>query len=308
MRIRNILLYNFGSYEGETIFDNLTTDDNKNIILIGGKNGAGKTTLFTAIRLCLYGHRSMGYKSINSYYNRAIVKFFNNNAKLRRPARSYIEMQIELSNGHEIDIYTLHREWLLDEILTEKHYISKNDVSLTEVEIADFEKYLLSLIPLELFNLYFFDGEKIADFFLEEGSNSRIKDAFLTLCGYDTFEIMRKNFKRVSAGKTNTTPDLNAYLVAKEALEHAKQEHNDLQARLKQCADELDFCESEITALDKAYHQGGGVSQEEWNQRLITIKEEEKKRESYNALIKRWANETIPFLMVRDQISAVKNK
>lgn len=308
MRIRNILLYNFGSYEGETIFDNLTTDDNKNIILIGGKNGAGKTTLFTAIRLCLYGHRSMGYKSINSYYNRAIVKFFNNNAKLRRPARSYIEMQIELSNGHEIDIYTLHREWLLDEILTEKHYISKNDVSLTEVEIADFEKYLLSLIPPELFNLYFFDGEKIADFFLEEGSNSRIKDAFLTLCGYDTFEIMRKNFKRVSAGKTNTTPDLNAYLVAKEALEHAKQEHNDLQARLKQCADELDFCESEITALDKAYHQGGGVSQEEWNQRLITIKEEEKKRESYNALIKRWANETIPFLMVRDQISAVKKQ
>lgn len=308
MRIRNILLYNFGSYEGETIFDNLTTDDNKNIILIGGKNGAGKTTLFTAIRLCLYGHRSMGYKSINSYYNRAIVKFFNNNAKLRRPARSYIEMQIELSNGHEIDIYTLHREWLLDEILTEKHYISKNDVSLTEVEIADFEKYLLSLIPPELFNLYFFDGEKIADFFLEEGSNSRIKDAFLTLCGYDTFEIMRKNFKRVSAGKTNTTPDLNAYLVAKEALEHAKQGHNDLQARLKQCADELDFCESEITALDKAYHQGGGVSQEEWNQRLITIKEEEKKRESYNALIKRWANETIPFLMVRDQISAVKKQ
>lgn len=308
MRIRNILLYNFGSYEGETIFDNLTTDDNKNIILIGGKNGAGKTTLFTAIRLCLYGHRSMGYKSINSYYNRAIVKFFNNNAKLRRPARSYIEMQIELSNGHEIDIYTLHREWLLDEILTEKHYISKNDVSLTEVEIADFEKYLLSLIPPELFNLYFFDGEKIADFFLEEGSNSRIKDAFLTLCGYDTFEIMRKNFKRVSAGKTNTTPDLNAYLVAKEALEHAKQEHNDLQAHLKQCADELDFCESEITALDKAYHQGGGVSQEEWNQRLITIKEEEKKRESYNALIKRWANETIPFLMVRDQISAVKKQ
>lgn len=308
MRIRNILLYNFGSYEGETIFDNLTTDDNKNIILIGGKNGAGKTTLFTAIRLCLYGHRSMGYKSINSYYNRAIVKFFNNNAKLRRPARSYIEMQIELSNGHEIDIYTLHREWLLDEILTEKHYISKNDVSLTEVEIADFEKYLLSLIPPELFNLYFFDGEKIADFFLEEGSNSRIKDAFLTLCGYDTFEIMRKNFKRVSAGKTNTTPDLNAYLVAKEALEHAKQEHIDLQARLKQCADELDFCESEITALDKAYHQGGGVSQEEWNRRLITIKEEEKKRESYNALIKRWANETIPFLMVRDQISAIKKQ
>ena len=60
MRIKSILLYNFGSYEGKTFFDTHTTNNGKNIILIGGKNGAGKTTLFTAIRLCLYGHKSMG--------------------------------------------------------------------------------------------------------------------------------------------------------------------------------------------------------------------------------------------------------
>ena len=53
----------------------------------------------------------------------------------------------------------------------------------------DFDNYLLNLIPPELFELYFFDGEQIADFFLEESNGGRIKNAFLTICGYDTFDI-----------------------------------------------------------------------------------------------------------------------
>ena len=67
MKIDNIILYNFGSYEGETVFETYTNENERNIILVGGKNGAGKTTLFTAMRLCLYGHMSMGYKNNNSF-------------------------------------------------------------------------------------------------------------------------------------------------------------------------------------------------------------------------------------------------
>ena len=72
MKINSIILENFGSYEGRTEF-NTREKYGKNIILIGGKNGAGKTTLFTAMRLCLYGFMSMGYKSANAYYSRAIA-------------------------------------------------------------------------------------------------------------------------------------------------------------------------------------------------------------------------------------------
>lgn len=308
MKINSILLHNFGSYEGETLFDMCSTADGKNIVLIGGKNGAGKTTLFTAMRVCLYGYMSMGYKNANAHYHRAIIKLINNTAKLHRPVSAHVEMQIGLSNGHEIDVYTLRRAWILGETLTEKFSVAKNEVALTEEAIGDFEKYLLTLIPPELFNLYFFDGEKIADFFLDEGSNARIKDAFLTLCGYDTFEIMRKNFKRVGASKTNGTPDLDEYLAAKEALEAAQQTQQELTSSLGKCIDEMDACEADLDALEKAYHQSGGVSQEEWNQKLLTIKEEEKKRETYNAVLKKLANEMIPFLMVRDQIAELKKQ
>ena len=217
-------------------------------------------------------------------------------------------MQIGLSNGHEIDVYTLRRSWILTDTLSESFTVAKNGILLSAEAIADFEKYLLSLIPPELFNLYFFDGEKIADFFLEEGSNARIKDAFLTLCGYDTFEIMRKNFKRIGSNKTHGSPNLDEYLAAKETLAAAQMTQQDLTARLKQCIDEMDTCEADIDALEKAYHQSGGVSQEEWNQKLFALKEEEKKRETYNAILRKWANEVIPFLMLRDQISALKKQ
>ena len=177
MKINNIKLINFGSYEGENVFDT-NGNDQRNIILIGGKNGAGKTTLFTAMRVCLYGYLSMGYKNANSYYTRAITKLINNSAKINKPASASVSMSIDLSNGRGLDQYILTRQWMLDDSITESFSIDKNGVLLESEEVADFEKYLLSLIPPELFNLYFFDGEKIADFFLDEVSNTRIKEAY----------------------------------------------------------------------------------------------------------------------------------
>lgn len=305
MKINNIILHNFGSYEGTTDFETRPCDG-RNIVLIGGKNGAGKTTLFTAMRLCLYGYKSMGYKNPNSFYNRAVVKLINNTAKITKPTTTFVTMCIELNNGQGMDSFLLTRKWELNESLIESFSVLKNGADLSADEIADFEKYVVSLIPPELFNLYFFDGEKIADFFMDEGSNTRIKDAFLMLCGYDTFDIMRKNFKRIRAGIPTSAPALDEYIVAKDALASAKSLYHDLTDRLKACVDAIADCEATLDAEEKEYHQKGGITEEEWNQKLYTLKEEEKKRETYNALLKKWANDVIPFIMLRKQILALK--
>lgn len=305
MKINNIILHNFGSYEGTTNFDTRPCDG-RNIVLIGGKNGAGKTTLFTAMRLCLYGYKSMGYKNPNSFYNRAVVKLVNNTAKITKPATAFVTMCVELNNGQGMDSFLLTRKWELNESLIETFSVLKNGADLSEDEIADFEKYVVSLIPPELFNLYFFDGEKIANFFMDEGSNTRIKEAFLTLCGYDTFDIMRKNFKRIRAGIPTSAPALDEYIVAKDALASAESLYHDLTDRLKACVDAIADCEATLDAEEKEYHQKGGITEEEWNQKLYTLKEEEKKRETYNTLLKKWANDVIPFIMLRKQILALK--
>ena len=248
----------------------------------------------------------MGYKNPNSFYNRAVIKLINNTAKITKPTTTFVTMCIELNNGQGMDSFLLTRKWELNESLIESFSVLKNGADLSADEIADFEKYVVSLIPPELFNLYFFDGEKIADFFMDEGSNTRIKDAFLTLCGYDTFDIMRKNFKRIRAGIPTSAPALDEYIVAKDALASAKSLYHDLTDRLKACVDAIADCEATLDAEEKEYHQKGGITEEEWNQKLYTLKEEEKKRETYNALLKKWANDVIPFIMLRKQILALK--
>ena len=308
MKINNIKLINFGSYEGENV---LVTNDNgqRNIVLIGGKNGAGKTTLFTAMRVCLYGYLSMGYKNANSYYTRAITKLINNSAKLNKPAIASVSMSIELNNGRELDQYILKRQWALDDYITESFSIEKNGVTLNSEEVADFEKYLLSLIPPELFNLYFFDGEKIADFFLNEGSNTRIKEAFLTLCGYDTFDIMRKNFKRICASGTSQKDTLlSAYIVAKESASTEEEKLDEAKVKLSECITAIENCDSDITALEKDYSNKGGITEEEWNQKLVLMKEEEHKRESWNNIIRKWANDIIPFIMISPVLEKVRTQ
>ena len=158
MIIRNIELNNFGSYEGISELD-FNAEDNKNIVLIGGKNGAGKTTLFTAIRLCIYGYRAFGYQSLNSFYNKTIIKLINNNAKLQEPTISYIKIRMLINNGQEFDEYTIRRSWTYEKnSIEETISILKNNVDLNEEEIFDFEKYIMQIIPPDLFDLYFFDG------------------------------------------------------------------------------------------------------------------------------------------------------
>lgn len=308
MRINRINLLNFGSYEGENSFET-NSNDNKNIVLIGGKNGAGKTTLFTAMRVCLYGFLSMGYKSANSYYNRAITKLINNNAKLNKPCTASVSLGIELPNGRGLDSYTITRKWILMDTLSEEFTVIKNDTLFCQEDVADFEKYLLSLIPPELFNLYFFDGERIADFFFNEGSNTRIKEAFLTLCGYDTFEIMRKNFKRISSSnKGDAHTSLKKYIEAKDSAQIEKEKFERIQASLFHCTSEIENCTADITSLDKNFKNSGGITQEEWNQKILSIKEEERKRENWNNELRKWANDIIPFIMVSPLLQKVKNQ
>ena len=308
MRIRKIRILNFGSYESENVFET-NTDSEQNIVLIGGKNGSGKTTLFTALRVCLYGHLSMGYKNANSYYHRAIIKLINNTAKTNKPCYAAITLYIDLNNGRGLDDYVITRKWTLADILTEELVVEKNSSLLGDEETADFENYLLALIPPELFNLYFFDGERIASFFLSEGSNTRIKEAFLTLCGYDTFEIMRKNFRRISnTGKGKTSEGLNTYLEAREKPQEEKERLEGIQYELNNCTTEIDNCCADITALDTAYANSGGITQEEWDQKIYTLKDEERKRESWNAVLKKWANDIIPFIMVAPLLEKIKRQ
>lgn len=308
MIINNLEVNNFGSYEGVNNFD-FNTDENKNIILIGGKNGAGKTTLFTAIRLCIYGYKAFGYQNINSYYNKNIIKLINNAAKLLEPIDAYVKIDISINNGQDLDNYIIQRGWnLAKNNLVENIVIYKNNILLNEEEIADFEKFIMQIIPPDLFDLYFFDGEKIADFFLEEGSKIRLKNAFLTLCGYDIFDIMNKNFKRILANSTQDNVIIKTFLELHEKVELDGKKLNKLKCQLLQNYSDVENIDSEIKHLDDIYKKQGGVSKKEWDKKFQTLKDEERFREEQNAQLKKVANDVLPFLILKKELLRLNDK
>ena len=307
MRINEICLYNFGSYEGLNRILCNVEDKKKNIVLFGGKNGAGKTTLFTALQISLYGSRAYGYAANNAFYNRKIEKLINNKAKMTRPAISYVELKVEISNGLEIDRYKLNRKWTLDEVnvLSEDYTVLKNEMQLSETEVNDFDAFIMQIIPPELFNLYFFDGEKIVDFFLSEGSNKRIKKAFMTLCGYDAFEIMHQNFKRVNSNNTENDLLKQQYRELGEKIADITKQCDNLRERQEDLKKESETVQAKVTLLDAEYKKNGGVSEQEWSRKFEQIKEEEYLRDRSKTQLKEIANDTIPFLILKTEMEQV---
>lgn len=302
MKIKCIELFNIGPYEGINEFNIDKQNPKGKITVIGGKNGSGKTTLFSAIKLCLYGYRESGYQTINAYYKHSIKKLINDIAKLNNNTEAYVLLKIEIFNGQDWDEYSLKRFWTVELDKFETFYVHKNGILLSEEETRDFENYILNIVPPELFELYFFDGEQIADFFLEDESGNRIKKAFMTICGYDTFDIIYKNFKRL--GKTVGDGDavLDAYFLAKENFDKSAENLSACDRELGELSGAIDILSSELLALEKKYTSSGGVTLEEWNKNFLDLKNEEKIREEKNAWLKNAANEMIPYIILHDEI------
>ena len=312
MKINRIELCNFGSYAGVCVFDLLSERRKGNIVLIGGKNGAGKTTLFSGIKLCLYGNRAEGFESINSFYRKEVRKYINDVSKFESAAKCYVKVTAMFANGQNEDEYEMLRMWNNSAVLLEdfeEFQITKNGIRLSEEKMVDFENYVMNIIPPELFDLFFFDGEQIADYFLSEDGNERVKNAFMILCGYDTFDIMQKNFKRLTYGKKNTDTEVEInYVEAKRIAEETEKELLEARENLELIRASLDTVNLEVKTFDRKYKLSGGVTFAEWNEKLLQIKEEERMREEKNTLLKKMANEVIPFIIVRSLLEKLTSQ
>lgn len=305
MRINRIELYNIGSYEGINEFNVTSQSKDGHIVVVGGKNGAGKTTLFTAIKVCLYGHKEAGYEAINAFYKKSIKRLINDKAKVENNGNAYVVLDLDITNGQGWDNYVLKREWNLEGDSFEIFTVLKNGENLSMEEIYDFDNFLMNIIPPELFELYFFDGEQIADFFLDETGNERIKNAFLTICGYDTFEIILKNFRRLSKNNVDGADVLSVFFETEDKCSKAEIQKRKLEISIQETIDALEMEDSKLKGLEERFRVSGGLSKEEWNKLAAELKNEERFREEKNVALKNAANEIIPYIILNTELQAL---
>ena len=308
MKIKRIILYNIGPYVDRNVFV-LSSNEDRNIVLIGGKNGAGKTTFFKAIKTCLYGCRVWGFEAPGKEYYSIIENLLNAKLQYDFSARGYVEVELFFDDGKKTETYRLHREWEKKKRgIEETFLIYKNEALLDDESKLNFVNYLLSVIPPDMFNFYFFDGESIADFFLGNNGGKNFKNAFLKLYGLDTLSLMVENFERYFKKSDGNDSAYFSYQNAKSKMLACEQDLEMMNSNLQEVENQLDLYQIRLQALQKEYTKGGGVSLSAWKEINADLAKEETKREEINRWLKDVANHYLPFLIVKTQMMDLLHK
>ena len=163
MILRTIDLENFGLYAGRQTID-LVPKRDRPVVLFGGKNGAGKTTLLEAVRLALYGRRALGFRVAQSEYEeylkrRAHIGVDGNSANI-----ASVGLEFDYTEGGVAQRYRVSRRWVNRGTKTvETLTLEKDGQPVDSVPRDEWANFLQELIPPGLSQLFFFDGEKIAE-------------------------------------------------------------------------------------------------------------------------------------------------
>ena len=312
MIINSITLKNFRSYEDETTFI-FSPNDDKNIILIGGENGAGKSTLFEAIKLCMYGPTNYGYIGYNHNYLTKIKNNINDNAFKNEDVNAFISLDITFKDKTLLKRYTLKRSWSYNnQKLSEDFIVYLDGNELNAEDRLYFDKYLRSVLPPSLFNFFFFDGEELSDFFTSSSSNLSLKDSILQLFNYDTFDILKKQLTSYQRSQSKSDDKLKEIqtnydniLLIVSVLE---KDIEILNSSIINYEEELDNLKIKKSKIEEDFKNSGGLLEEEKKKLNNTIMALENERININQSIKDSCNDIVPFLLIPDLLTSIKNQ
>lgn len=308
MILQKIELNNFGSYKDYNAFSLNTSDPGKKIVIIGGKNGAGKTTLFVAVELALYGHYCFGYKNSGKRYTKKIMTYINDQAKMDEDENAYVAIEFSDSTNGDLDQYRIVRSWSWKKGEPKEDFqVVKNGHHLADQDLVDFQTFLLHLIPPALLKLCFFDGERIAEYLLDDQKNN-VRDALMVLSGNDTFNIMYSNVRKVLTSSSSEEDDITReYLQSKSTLKRIRQTRDRLADEIAELQAQQDEKNADIERVKKEYSDQGGISFEEWKELNEELKEEEEHRKHINWERKAIAAEILPFIIVGPLLDQVRS-
>lgn len=192
MILRNVILEDFGLYAGTTEIDLVPRSrrgDPCPIVLVGGKNGAGKTTLLEAVRLALYGRRSLGARVAQSDYEAYLRGRINRSAVTVTAA---VGLEFDYAEAGVVHRYRVRREWSVrGKALVETLLLEKDGATVTSVPREEWHHFLQELIPPGVSQLFFFDGEKISEIADGEAENEHLAEAVRGLLGIELVGRLR---------------------------------------------------------------------------------------------------------------------
>lgn len=272
MLIQRIKVSNYKTYLDLDL--DLTVDEERPIILIGGSNGGGKTTLFEAISGALYGLKIESREHFMELVNQGAVG----------QVKPEISLQITFSGkvlGQE-QKYILKRTYVLNPAGKPLESVSLNmngnmfvygtmsapkDRIKNEQEV---NKIIKANLPQELSQYFLFDAMQSSELLKKNVFAQTIRDNFENVLGFKKYLQLKKAAEKVQQEWAQLR--LQAEKEAAEYNELVSQKEK-LEAELNACIAEQDSYYKYLTSIEAEYQKAkeGAQQSASLNKRITDI-------------------------------------
>ncbi|HHX8496026.1 TPA: DNA sulfur modification protein DndD [Vibrio diabolicus] len=230
------------------------------IILFGGLNGAGKTSILTAVRLALFGRQSFSQVLSNGEYIEALSELIHKGVGHGGVQdNASIELEFKYSQNGEENTYKVIRGWKRGK--KDSLCLEKDGIQIPELNYEQCQGFLNELIPTGIADLFFFDGEKIADL-AEDESGTVLKTAVRRLLGLDVIAKLKSdlNIFLKKQGSSALSQSLKAEM---DSLDQQRISHERNAEKLRGEADivdaQIELVSRDILSLENKLSQNGGA-------------------------------------------------
>lgn len=242
MLLQTIELQNFRQFVNEKI--DFSTDPERNVTLIIGENGTGKTTFAQAFFWCFYGETDFSDKII---LNRSVIE------KMTPDQKETVRVAIRLTHGSAE--YEIIRTQEYKKAYTNR-VTAANTVLNVQVKSADgntrylkpleCESAIQNILPKELANYFFFDGERIEKMSKEIASGKKSS-------GFSNAVVGLTGLKATLAALDHLSPTRTSSVMGKLTLEYRGDSDGKMQQltkRIGELQDELERITVRLSELD----------------------------------------------------------
>lgn len=326
MKFSKIEINNFRQYYNSVNVD-LETNEEKNIIIIGGRNGYGKTNFLLSIVWCLYGDK---LSQIDENFKKEIQKEKNYSSFMqqsinwtaKKENKTKFSVSIKISDIELPELRTLNSN--TDSILIKRTFdVSSMNENLSIIDVAsnleifDDESDKINfindyIIPIDAAKFVFFDAEKIAEIanlsIKDEGSF--INDALGKILGLDTYESLIEDieFYINSLKKEGASRNLQEQIINNEkAIEISEDQINNLEEENAERLKEIDDLKKKIREYDNLISQHSKQGNSTFDRNAVVLEIDKLKlkefelNERFNEL-----SEIIPLAILTGKLEEVK--
>ncbi|MEF1328556.1 DNA sulfur modification protein DndD [Vibrio sp. M260121] len=230
------------------------------IILFGGLNGAGKTSILTAVRLALFGRQSFSQVLSNGEYVDALSELIHKGVGHGGVQdNASIELEFKYSQNGEENTYKVIRGWKRGK--KDNLCLEKDGIQIPELNYEQCQGFLNELIPTGIADLFFFDGEKIAEL-AEDESGTVLKTAVRRLLGLDVIAKLKSDLN-IFLKKQGSSALSQSIKEEMDSLDEQRISHERNAEKLRGEADivdaQIELVSRDILSLEDKLSQNGGA-------------------------------------------------